>query len=225
MIESMYSVLNDEYPQILEQILDVVVDETTSKSFSIIRVRLKDYFESDILSWSPYSEKFVEKIVKRYNLSSEDTGIARTDEMFYWRPLIEHFNFRVVETDVSLQTTVLKHIGELIKDATKEDHERMKKARISPEDIDEDVVKELYKAGYDPRAIFMLSALFRFLKGILETKFYRLANVNNYITFAETKHSAGLTHMNDVFVRYQSVVDEEPDPRAMALSPHIQSQP
>jgi len=215
MILSMYNVLNEKYPHILDEMLNIVVNKTTSMEDRYVYVKLRPWFERRILIHKPFSDKFVGKILSRYNLSPERTGIGESDEVIRVSPLIEHFGLNAIVTDVYLDTDAVKSIIELIKDIGKEEYNRAKMERVSPEDLSEGIVRDLMARGYNPSAIFMVSALFGFIKDILKSYYPLLKRAKTYISFGRTKYSAGLTAGSEVYVQYQHVARPFPNPQKM----------
>ncbi len=220
MLVEMYITLGFDYPKILDQIYDVVIDKTTIKMANLVFIKLKNLVESEIFSRKPFSNGLLMKVVGHYGLNPENTGIIHEALMFFYRPLIEHFAFNVVVTDVDLPNDVLKPLSELIDEASKKDYEELKKLRIDTRKINEGVIRKLYYANVDPRVIFQIASLFELLRDLLwieRAEYAGLYDTETYVSLGETKYSAGMTHKNEVYLRYQSVFDEEgkPDPKKM----------
>jgi len=220
MLVEMYITLGFDYPKILDQIYDIVIGERTRRVANLVFIKLKDFVESEIFSRKPFSNGLLMKVVKHYSLDPKNTGIAHEKLMFFYRPLIEHFAFNVVVTDVDLPNDVLKPLSKLIDEASKKDYEELKKLRIDTRKIDEGIMRRLYHANIDPRVIFQIASLYKLLKDLLwpeREEYFKLYDTETYVSLGETKYSAGMTHKNEVYLQYQSVFDEEgkPDPKKM----------
>jgi len=208
MIVSMYETLYYHYPDILDEILDMIVEKRTYRAGRIIYLKLGRLFEGDVISdKKELAEKLISKVIEKYNLNPERTGVASQDEAMYVLPLIDHLRVNAIVIDMFLPPLSVKRLTKLIADILESDYNRAKRSYISIDKLNEETVRELAFTGVDPQLLFMIFSLADTIKRQIHPSYSHtgLPNSKFYVSFGETKYSMGLTRNNEIYVQYKEL--------------------
>jgi len=208
MILEMYRTLYYHCPSTLDEIIDVVIKETTQRVGNIVHLKLKKLFEGDVFSdMIELADKLVEKIIEKYGLDPERTGIASQEEVMYLLPLMDHLRLNAIVTDIRLYCTKVESLARLISKILESDYKRAKKSYVSVDDLSEEIVRELAFTGVDPQILFSIFSFADTIKDFIRPYYFHtdLPSSKFYVSFADTKYAMGITHRSEIFVQYKAL--------------------